>query len=125
MVMMGEFQRRFVALVMLSLPPLLLAGCTGTPEQSQATAPEPMRILDPVAAFAADPPAYGDAMVELSDSGAMARLQIIRQYTAASGRECREVRIAQRGSDQTRLFCRAGTGWIEARPLLSQSLSPQ
>jgi hypothetical protein len=125
MVMMGEFRCRLLALAMLSLPPLLLAGCAGTPEQPQAAAPEPMRILDPVAAFAADPPTYGEAVVELSDSGATARLRIIRQYTAASGRECREVRVAQRSGDQTRLFCRAGTGWIEARPLLSQALAPQ
>ena len=120
-----EFRRRVLALAVLALPPLLLGGCGAMQAEPPVAAPEPMRILDPVTAFAADPPPSGEGQVELADTGEMARLRLVRQYTAASGRECREVRIARRGSDQSRLFCRAGTGWIEARPLLTQAAARQ
>lgn len=125
MLMGREFRRRVLALAMLSLPPLLLGGCGAMQPGAPVAAPEPMRILDPVTAFAADPPPNGEGMVQLADTGEMARLRLVRQYAAASGRECREVRIARRGGDQSRLFCRAGTGWIEARPLLTQAAARQ
>lgn len=120
-----ELRRRLLGLAVLSLPPLLLGGCGAIQPAAPVAAPEPMRILDPVTAFAADPPPNGEGMVQLADTGEMARLRLVRQYTAASGRDCREVRIARRGGDQSRLFCRAGTGWIEARPLLSQAAARQ
>jgi hypothetical protein len=78
-----------------------------------------------VAAFAADPPAGGEGQVRLADTGEMARVRLMRQYAAASGRECRELRVSRRGGEQNRLYCRAGTGWIEARPLLSQPVVQQ
>lgn len=121
MLMSGEFQRRFLPMVFLLLPPLLLAGCGTMTAETPTGQPEASRIFDPVAAFAADPPPSGEGQVVLTDTGEAARLRIIRQYSAASGRECREVRVSRRNNDQTRLFCRAGTGWIEARPLLSQA----
>jgi hypothetical protein len=42
----------------------------------------------------------------------------VRAYSAASGRECREVLVRTGGGAQTRLLCSAGSGWREARPLL-------
>jgi hypothetical protein len=77
--------------------------------------------LDPIAAFAADPPNNAQAQVFLAERNETVTLRIMRQYAAASGRECREVRVTQRGGDSLRLFCRAGTGWIEARPLIAQT----
>lgn len=121
MLISGECRRRVLPILVLLLPPLLLTGCGNMPANPPAGAPEVSRILDPVAAFAADPPTSGDGLVQLADTGETARLRITRQYAAASGRECREVRVSRRGGDQNRLFCRAGTGWIEARPLLSQA----
>ena len=114
-------QRRLQAVAMLAS--LLLAGCGGMPAQHDSRAPEQMQILDPITAFAADPPSSGEVIVQLADSDGTARVRLVRQYAAASGRECREVRVVRRGSDQLRLFCRAGTGWIEARPLLTQALA--
>lgn len=125
MFMSRGFRCRMSALAMLILPPLLMAGCAPVPAEAPAGASAPMRILDPVTAFAADPPPNGEGQVQLADTGEMARLRLVRQYAAASGRECREVRIIQRGGDQSRLFCRAGTGWIEARPLLTQASARQ
>jgi hypothetical protein len=119
--MSGEFRRRFLPAVFLLLPPFLLAGCGSLRPDAPATQPEVARIFDPVAAFAADPPPSGEGQVQLLDTGETARLRVIRQYAAASGRECRELRISRRSGDQNRLFCRAGSGWIEARPLLSQA----
>ncbi|MCX7369434.1 MAG: hypothetical protein NTX90_11175 [Alphaproteobacteria bacterium] len=117
--MSREFLRRCVPMVLLLMPPFLLAGCGMMTAESPAASEVP-QILDPVGAFAANPPPSGEGQVQLADTGEAARLRLVRQYSAASGRECREVRISRRSGDQNRLFCRAGAGWIEARPLLSQ-----
>ncbi|MCA3278339.1 MAG: hypothetical protein ING10_03605 [Roseomonas sp.] len=108
----------------LLLVALLLAGCGGTSGlggtgEGASVAPRP--ILDPIAAFAADPPTEAQAQIFLADQNETVTLRIMRQYAAASGRECREVRVTQRGGDSLRLFCRAGTGWIEARPLIAHT----
>jgi hypothetical protein len=100
---------------------LSLVGCGSMADRAPTATSEPMRILDPVVAFAADPSVNGEAQVVLPDTGESVRLRLVRQYAAASGRECREVRVAYRSGEQNRLFCRAGTGWIEARQLVSQS----
>lgn len=104
---------------------LLLSGCGFTGENTgpaDQSAPRPPRILDPVAAFAAEPPGNGQAQVFLADRNETVTLRFVRQYAAASGRECREVRVTQRGGDSQRLYCRAGAGWIEARPLIAQTV---
>ncbi len=124
MPMSGNFQCRFLPMVLL-LPGLVLAGCGMMTAEQTPASPEATRILDPIAAFAAEPPAGGEGQVSLADTGEMARVRLTRQYTAASGRECREVRVSRRGGDQNRLYCRAGAGWIEARPLLSQAAVQQ
>ena len=114
------FKPRGFALLAL----LLMAGCGSLGETSGAANSSPTppnRILDPIAAFAADPPGNGQAQVFLADRNETVTLRFVRQYAAASGRECREVRVTQRGGDNQRLFCRAGAGWIEARPLISAS----
>jgi hypothetical protein len=110
----------------LCVVPLVLAGCGGTAglggagEGAASAVPRP--ILDPVAAFAADPPTAAQAQVFLADRNETVTLRLVRQYAAASGRECREVRVLQRSEDSLRLYCRAGTGWIEARPLIAQTV---
>lgn len=111
--------------VIMLLALVLVAGCSGMAGSGgtgdTATA-SPLPILDPVVAFVADPPAQAQAQVFLAGSNEPATLRIVRQYSAASGRECREVRVTQRGGDNLRLFCRAGAGWIEARPLIAQTV---
>jgi hypothetical protein len=106
---------------MLRIVPLLLAGCgrpagLGGAGEGASAAPHP--TLDPNESFAADPPTEAQAQVFLADLNETVTLCMVRQYAAASGRECREVRVSQRGGDSLRPFCRAGTGWIEARPLI-------
>ena len=111
-------------LVIMSLAVVTMAGCGGGIGVGGAgdTAMAPARpILDPIAAFAADPPAQAQAQIFLADSNETATVRLVRQYAAASGRECREVRVTQRSGDSLRLFCRAGAGWIEARPLIAQT----
>ena len=109
-------------LVIMSLAVLPMAGCGGGAGVGGDAAMAPTRpILDPIAAFAADPPAQTQAQIFLADSNETATLRLVRQYAAASGRECREVRVTQRSGDSLRLFCRAGAGWIEARPLIAQT----
>lgn len=109
-------------LVIMSLAVLPMAGCGGGASVGGDAAMAPARpILDPIAAFAADPPAQAQAQIFLADSNETVTLRLVRQYAAASGRECREVRVTQRSGDSLRLFCRAGAGWIEARPLIAQT----
>ena len=125
MPMSGDFQGRLSQMMVLLLSGIVLAACSAMNAEQSSASPEPTRILDPVAAFAADPPAGGEGQVFLAETDEMARVRLIRQYAAASGRECRELRLSRRGGDQIRVYCRAGTGWIEARPLLSQGVVQQ
>jgi hypothetical protein len=111
-----------MCLALFVLVPLVgCSGMAGVGGQGDTAAAPPNRILDPIAAFAAEPPGNGQAQVFLADRNEIVTLRFVRQYAAASGRECREVRVTQRGGDNQRLYCRAGAGWIEARPLISAS----
>lgn len=113
---------RGMCLALFVLVPLVgCSGMAGVGGQGDTAAAPPNRILDPIAAFAAEPPGNGQAQVFLADRNEIVTLRFVRQYAAASGRECREVRVTQRGGDNQRLYCRAGAGWIEARPLISAS----
>jgi hypothetical protein len=115
--------RRVTCMALFVLVPLVgCSGMAGIGGQGDTTAAPPGRILDPIAAFAADPPPSGQGQVFLPERNEAVTLRFVRQYSAASGRECREVRVAQRGGDNQRLFCRAGPGWIEARPLLAETV---
>lgn len=112
-------------MVKVSFVLLPLAGCGGLSRvggTGEAAAAPSRPILDPIAAFAADPPTAAQAQVFLADRNETVTLRLVRQYAAASGRECREVRVSQRNEDSLRLYCRAGTGWIEARPLIAQTV---
>lgn len=112
----------------LSLAGLVIAsltGCSGVygvGGQGDTAAVQPSRIMDPIAAFAAEPTVNGQAQVFMADRNETVTLRLVRQYAAASGRECREVKVTQRAGDSQRLYCRAGAGWIEARPLISETV---
>ena len=98
---------------------LLLAGCTSAAVDPVVTPGEALApISDPVVAFAASAGPGAEETVTLPSTGQTVRLRLVRAYMAASGRECREVQIGTGGGSATRLLCRAGTGWREARPLL-------
>lgn len=122
----GFLGRRITGWDVLRVIPLLLAGCGGPVGLGGAgdgvASAVPRPILDPVAAFAADPPTAAQAQVFLADRNETVTLRLVRQYAAASGRECREVKVSQRSEDSLRLYCRAGAGWIEARPLIAQAV---
>jgi hypothetical protein len=75
-------------------------------------------ISDPVVAFAARALPGAEDSVVLPSTGQTARLRLVRAYSAASGRECREVQVRTGGAAQMRLLCSAGSGWREARPLM-------
>jgi hypothetical protein len=116
---------RLSRLVKVSFVPGPLAGCAGITGMGSAveaaTAPS-APTLDPNAAFVADPPSQAQAQVFLPESNETATLRTGRQYAAGSERKWREVRVVQRSGDKLRLFCRAGTGWFEARPLIAQTV---
>ena len=98
---------------------LLVAGCADAGSGGSAGIAEPVApISDPVVAFAAGASPGAEDSVVLAGTGQSARVRLVRSYAAASGRECREVLVRTGGGTETRLLCRAGTGWREARPLI-------
>ncbi len=104
----------------LAFTALVLVACadpasmTGTPSAEGPVAP----ISDPVVAFAAAASPGAEDSIVLPGTGQSAQVRLVRAYAAASGRECREVQVRTGGGADTRLICRAGTGWREARPLV-------
>lgn len=102
---------------------LLVAGCADNASAPAAVGEAPAPITDPVVAFAANASPGAEDTVVLSGTGQTAQVRLVRAYAAASGRECREVLVRSGGGTQSRLLCRAGTGWREARPLIRNALA--
>jgi len=118
---MSRFPFRSVAGRMTTaMAVLVMAGCadTGGTRTEPAEAGLPVPISDPVVAFAAAASPGAEDSVVLPGTGQTARVRLVRAYAAASGRECREVQVRTGGGIDSRLLCRAGTGWREARPLV-------
>lgn len=105
--------------VVAAMMALVLVGCaeTGGPATDPTDAVA-APISDPVVAFAAAASPGAEDRVVLAGTGQTASVRLVRAYAAASGRECREVQVRTGGGTETRLFCRAGAGWREARPLV-------
>jgi hypothetical protein len=117
--MISGWQRNRVAWVPAAALAVLAAACAAPDRSATGGAAARETIADPVMAFAAAASPGAEDSVVLAGSGQPARLRLVRSYMAASGRECREVEIRAGGSLTSRLFCRAGAGWREARPLIS------
>lgn len=106
---------------------LLLAGCAQNGAMQHSPAPEAAAVAatDPVVAFVSTASPGAEDSVVLSSTGQTASVRLVRAYAAASGRECREVLVRTGGSAETRLLCRTGTGWREARPLIRDASARQ
>ncbi len=113
---------RFVEVSFVLFPLVGCDGMTGMGGAVEAAAAPSTPTLDPNAAVVADPPSQAQAQIFLPESNETATLRSVRQCAAGSGRECREVRVIQRSGYNLRPFCRAGAGWIEARPLIAQTV---
>lgn len=100
---------------------LLLAACAADGTAPRQAAGPVAPISDPVVAFAAAASPGAEDTVLLPGTGQTARVRLVRAYAAASGRECREVLVATGGGGASRLLCRAGDGWREARPLIGSA----
>ena len=97
----------------------ILGGCAdgGSGGQAAVTAPPPAPT-DPVAAFAAQAQPGQESRILLA-GGQSTTARLARSYSAASGRECREVLLGTGAGQQSQLVCRADHGgWVAARPLL-------
>jgi hypothetical protein len=73
---------------------------------------------DPVLAFVASAAPGSATQVTLPQTGQNVELRLVRSYSAASGRECREIQEGVGAATRARLICFDGTRWSEARPLL-------
>jgi hypothetical protein len=98
---------------------LPLAGCGTLPAPEaggRAAATEPAE--GPLAAFARDAVPGQRGMVSLGDGRAVP-VTLLRAYAAASGRECRLLRVEDGPGGRTELVCRdPDRGWQQARPLI-------
>jgi len=92
------------------------AGRAATPAATASILPS----NDPVIAYAARAQPGQEGRVTL-EGGQIATVRVLRVYTAASGRECREVLVGAGLAERTRLVCGSNTGWTDARPLLRGS----
>lgn len=112
----------------LGLLALAVPGCASllvdARTDTQTAAAAAPAAADPVAAFAASAAPGSETVAVLPETGGRARLRLQRAYTAASGRECREVLIGTGLEERSRLVCRDETGWVAARPLLRGSGRP-
>ncbi len=101
----------------------LMSGCAemarwqemATPAPAPRPAPVAVRppVNDPLAAFAAS--AAPGAQASMPGGGSV---RLARAYTAASGRECRELLLGQGVEERGATYCREEQGWVAARPLL-------
>jgi hypothetical protein len=97
----------------------VLVGCAddGAGKQAAVTAAPPAPT-DPVVAFAAQAQPGLESRILLPD-GQSTTARLARSYSAASGRECREVLLGTGAAQRSQLVCQAENGgWVAARPLL-------
>ncbi|TPG58207.1 hypothetical protein EAH89_09295 [Roseomonas nepalensis] len=82
----------------------------------------PVRPADPLAAFAARARPGQAETVPLADGGRTVEARLVRTYSAASGRECREVQFGAAsapGGAPGATYCKdPSQGWVAARALL-------
>ena len=104
---------------------LLLTGCAELGGNQATVAPVAQAPMDPLAAFVATAPAGARGMVVLAD-GSRVPARVARSYTAANGRECREVMLGSGRGERGQLVCQGGPelggAWVVARPLLGGSV---
>ena len=108
------------------LAALLLGACASMPAvpgmgAAEPAGPAPIAAPAPVATTSTDAlagfvaGARPGAVAEVAGYGPV---RLARAYTAASGRECREVMLGRGMEERAAVYCRNGQGWAPARPLL-------
>lgn len=98
---------------------LWLAGCAAPAAVApQAGAPAAVAADTPLAAFARDAAPGSRSLVEIAP-GRSVPVTFQRAYAAASGAECRLLRVEDVPGGRSELVCRdADRGWVSARPLI-------
>jgi len=103
---------------------LVLAACVAAEGPAPGPQARPGTIApitpatgDPLADFAAHAAPGTEGMVPRA-GGAAERVKLVRHYTAASGRECREILTGSGMQERIALYCREGDTWVQGRPLL-------
>ncbi len=105
------------------MPNLGVADLLGGLSASQVPPPvgaQPMvqrAATDPLSQFAMASGPGTEGQVVLAN-GVSERARVLRAYSAASGRECREVLLGQGGGERSELICGNANGFQVARPLL-------
>jgi hypothetical protein len=103
------------------------AACSSMPWNSPATpvaasapvASQPrVETGDPLLRMIGTLPLRTDQSFQEPATGAVLKVEVVRIYDAASGRNCREYVVTDpAGRQQMRVACRMGDRWVHARPL--------
>ena len=100
----------------------LLSGLSSPDVPPPAGSPPPAARVatDPLSQFALAS-SQGTEGSLVNASGVAERARVLRAYTAASGRECREILLGNGGGERSQLVCGDAAGFQVARPLLRGS----
>lgn len=79
--------------------------------------PPPITALDPLSQFALSSQPGSEGVVPVA-GGAPERARVLRAYTAASGRQCREILFGSGIGERSQLVCGDANGFQVAPPLL-------
>ncbi len=122
--------RRVPSAVLVASLAASLVGCsTITSWQSQPAAPKtasaggretppPAENSSPLLRLVGTMPVSIDQTFREPATGELLRIRVVRSYSAASGRECREYVVTyQSGDGSSRVACVSGDRWVDARPL--------
>ena len=85
-----------------------------------APPPPPISSLDPLSQFALASSVGAEGSVPVA-GGAPERARVLRAYTAASGRQCREILFGNGIGERSQLVCGDANGFQMAPPLLRGS----
>jgi hypothetical protein len=117
----------------LALTAMVLAGCSTmqaiNPWQSGSLPPKTAQVqaiqhqpgpdnANPLLRLVGTMPVTVDQTFREPATGELLKVRVVRAYTAASGRQCREYQVTnQSGQQANRVACVNGERWVEARPL--------
>ena len=119
---------RSLAVALALTSPLALAGCADylpdisglmsplVPPPVGSPPPPPVTSLDPLSQFALASGPGTEGTVALA--GVAQRARVLRAYTAASGRQCREILFGGGIGERSQLVCGDANGFQVAPPLL-------
>ncbi|WP_242662204.1 DVU3141 family protein [Teichococcus deserti] len=102
-----------------SLSSMGLGGGSGSVPPARGVEMPPPRMADPLANFVATTLPGNGGLVAPAEGQAPVRVQVVRGYNSAAGRECRELQVGQGVAPRAAIYCKEPSGaWAAVKPLL-------